>query len=365
MIRLIIKLLSLFIITLCLLCEIKPLHARSRPLVKCVIFVHGHGSRSDTAIDYTSAYGYWKGNGSLLDGGLHNFSALPFISMSDGIEVGIQHKGEPYHKFYVVGYDGTQAYFDAAHSVAAQIVNAIRGGRDSGGNDCSGMSRGQFVVVSHSMGATVMDFILGNSDPSDPYYDPKFEMVDQNILVVESLAGAHRGSYLALALCADTDSPLLNFISKVLSPLINNCNSGTRSLFPNDPIEVPRQIGTIRTPIFLSGGSGSLPTSPFLSGLRWRFFRSWFGLTRIGLDDGVLSFASQFATPGDALEHVNYKTASVHFSPAFVNMSYSPENHNNSRRAIGHGPPRKLSEGHICNSSSESQMDEINCRLNR
>jgi hypothetical protein len=68
---------------------------------------------------------------------------------------------------YVIGYNGTKAYWDpqAAGEVANEIVNATNGGNDGGGNHCARTyaEGGTFWVIGHSMGPTVIDFILGTA----------------------------------------------------------------------------------------------------------------------------------------------------------------------------------------------------------
>src|SRR5258707_14064474 len=77
----------------------------------CIIFVHGKQTNTNTFTDYNAARNYWKsGSRDAVQTVTKNFAS----------------------SYYVVGYNGTQAYFDAqaAGEVANEIVNATNGGAD-------------------------------------------------------------------------------------------------------------------------------------------------------------------------------------------------------------------------------------------
>jgi len=118
----------------------------------CLLFVHGKRDGA-TGPDYTGAVNDWQGGGD-------NF-----------IETATQGFTVPH---YVIAYHGDRPYWEpqAAGLVATEIVRAAAGLPDAGGNSCpSAASGGTFWVVAHSMGGNVMDFVLGNTNPSDPNYN--------------------------------------------------------------------------------------------------------------------------------------------------------------------------------------------------
>src|SRR5436190_919738 len=160
--------------------------ARIASAQPCLIFVHGKQTNTDTYTSWSAARSYWQnGSSDFVRTATNNFAASA----------------------YVIGYNGTKAYWDpqAAGEVANEIVNATNGGNDGGGNHCARTyaDGGTFWVVAHSMGATVMDFILGNTDPGDPDYDLNgpYDLVGQRLALAITVGGTHRGSQLADNVC--------------------------------------------------------------------------------------------------------------------------------------------------------------------
>src|SRR5437867_5072791 len=81
----------------------------------CLIFVHGKQTNTDTFTDWNAARNYRKnGSAAFVRTATKTFAT----------------------SYYVVGYNGTKAYWDAAAAgeVANEIVNATNGGADGGGN---------------------------------------------------------------------------------------------------------------------------------------------------------------------------------------------------------------------------------------
>src|SRR5262245_24997518 len=84
----------------------------------CLIFVHGKQTDTGTFTNWTNARNYWKsGSRDAIQSATKNFAT----------------------SYYVVGYNGTNAYWDAgaAGEVANEIFNATNGGNDGGGNHCA------------------------------------------------------------------------------------------------------------------------------------------------------------------------------------------------------------------------------------
>src|SRR5690348_7768784 len=79
----------------------------------CLIFVHGKQTNTNTFTNWQAARDYWKnGTRDFVKTATKNFAT----------------------SYYVVGYNGTNAYWDAgaAGEVANEIVNATNGGADGG-----------------------------------------------------------------------------------------------------------------------------------------------------------------------------------------------------------------------------------------
>src|SRR6187431_821480 len=134
----------------------------------CLIFVHGKQTNTNTYTSYSSARNYWvNGSADFIRTATKSFAT----------------------SYYVVGYNGTRPYWEpqSAGEVANEIVNATNGGADAGGNRCrtTYANGGTFWVIAHSMGGTVMDFILGNNDATDPNFNftGPFDQVAQRISI--------------------------------------------------------------------------------------------------------------------------------------------------------------------------------------
>lgn len=143
----------------------------------CLIFVHGKQTNTNTYTSYSSARNYWvNGSADFVRTATKNFTA----------------------SYYVVGYNGTRPYWEAqsAGEVANEIVNATNGGADAGGRRCARTyaQGGTFWVIAHSMGGTVMDYILGNNDASDPNFNANgpYDQVAARASMVITTGGAPR-----------------------------------------------------------------------------------------------------------------------------------------------------------------------------
>jgi hypothetical protein len=156
-----------------------PFNAPAPSSVSCVIFVHGSlasDAGKEATFDFVNEWvvgrDYWQS--------YYTTSELLFdkpasvSSNEDFIRVATDGFARP---FFVVRYNGAAPYWStqAAGLVARQMALAIDGLPDAGGNSCNtrdGNKATRFWVVSHSMGGTVMDYILGNSlADTEPGYD--------------------------------------------------------------------------------------------------------------------------------------------------------------------------------------------------
>ena len=251
------------LLILAILVGLVPTVAAAAP---CLIFVHGMQQTSETYTDWSKARNYWKNN----DG----------QGPRDFIEAATKSFQVPY---YVVGYDGTKAYWRpiAAGHVAEEIVNATSGGADDGGNRCTGAT--YYIVVAHSMGGAVMDFILGNSTVGDPNYNLNggpFDQVAANVSWVVTVSGAHRGSRGADAVCGEHSNPLCNW----LGPHIRECNLATQWLRSDESVQVKNFSNPPDRNIYLIGG--------------YKWYYTTEACMPWGENDGTVQYASIFACSG-------------------------------------------------------------------
>ena len=267
---------------------------------KCFIFVHGHRDSNQT---YNTARDYWKTEGGW------------FTDDSDMVNMVAKN-----NKHYVVHWNPTVYYWDGAVEVAGKINNALNGGSDGGGNNCAGES--SFVVVAHSMGGAVMDFIFGSSSSSDPYYNYKGDKVGTMVAV----QGAHRGAYAADLVCSS------GFTSFIIG-MFTSCDNGTASLQTADSWQVRTYANSPRTNTYLiSGYEAIFGSSALLS----------------GEDDGLLAYASTFACSGSATGY--YDTGKVcsgkQESYGFLDCDQAHENHSDGRNDEDRDNRLAISGGH-------------------
>src|SRR5262245_42209237 len=266
----------------------------------CFIFVHGKQTDTNTFTNWTAARNYWKdGTADFVKTATKNFAS----------------------SYYVIGYNGTNAYWDAgaAGEVANEIVNATNRGPDGGGNTCAVTyaNGGTFWVIAHSLRGRVLDFILGNSDPSDPNsnWHGAYGQVWRGVGLVMTLGGAHRGSQGADAVCGNNNL-CCNFIAR----FIQSCDTATYWLRSADDVQVRTFSNAPARNIYLTGG-----------------YEAIFGASVClsGEDDGIVQHASQYACNGSAT--TGYDNSNVcnnnakQESSGFFNMDSAHENHSDER----------------------------------
>ncbi|HWM95274.1 MAG TPA: hypothetical protein VN493_31255 [Thermoanaerobaculia bacterium] len=280
----------------------------------CLIFVHGKQTNTNTYTSYTAARNYWV-SGS-----------------SDFLRTATKNLATPY---YVVGYNGTRPYFEAqsAGEVANEIVNATNGGADGGGRRCARTyaQGGTFWVIAHSMGNTVMDYILGNNDASDPNfnYNGPYDQVAARISMVVSVGGAHRGSQGADAVCGNN-----NFFCNFIASFIQSCDDATYWLRSSDDVQVRTYANAPAKTVWLTGG-----------------YEAIFGASAClsGEDDGVVQYASIFACNGSAT--ASYDNSNVcnnsnkQEASGFRNLDACHENHDDERNAVDSDVRKAIPDG--------------------
>ena len=272
--------------------------ARAATAAPCLIFVHGKQTNTDTFTNWTAARNYWKnGSADFVKTATKNFAT----------------------SYYVVGYNGTNAYFDtgAAGEVANEIVNATNGGADGGGNRCATTfaNGGTFWVIGHSMAGPIMDFILGNNDASDPNFNGPYDQVAQRVSLVVTLGGAHRGLQGADAVCGNN-----NLFCNFIALFIQSCDTATYWLRSADDVQVRTYANAPARNVYLTGGYAAI-----------------FGasLCLSGEDDGIVQHASQYACNGSATASYNNSNvcnnSNKQESSGFLNLDTAHENHGEER----------------------------------
>ena len=295
----------------------------------CIIFVHGSREADSDKPSGFDGTGDWQAGRNtwnsymLWIGG----SDIPMTDPSaDFINASTRGKKG---SSYVVRYNGAASYWanSASDRVAAEILRATDGDLDGGGNKCerSSASGGQFWVVAHSGGAQVMDYILGNAVSSAPYFKSSFQMAATRLSGVFSVGGAHRGTYLADLAC----KPIIEFFGF-------NCTDARRWMQTAEAFQVNNFSSSPLKTVWLIGGSkGAFTTSGLLN----------------GEDDGVLSFASQYACSGNPFSYFANSNVcgnnSKMQSRNFRNLDTSYEDHDDERnnRGSGNRERRAITDG--------------------
>ena len=280
----------------------------------CFIFVHGKQTNTSTFTSWSAARNYWiNGSRDAVRTVTKNFAS----------------------SWYVVGYNGTDTYWGAgaAGEVAAEILNATNGGADGGGNRCAQTyaQGGTFWVIGHSMAGPIMDYILGNNDPSDPNYNfnGPYDQVAQRVSLVVTFAGAHRGSQGADAVCGGS-----NFLCNFLAFFIQSCDTATYWLRSADDVQVRTYANAPAKSIYLTGG-----------------YEAIFGPSAClnGEDDGIVQHASQYACNGSATASYNNSNvcgnSAKQESSGFLNLDSGHENHDDERNDVDRDTRKSIPTG--------------------
>ncbi len=280
----------------------------------CLIFVHGKQTNTGTYTDWNNARNYWvNGSADFVRTATKNYQA----------------------SYYVVGYNGTKPYWEtlSAGEVANEIVNATNGGADGGGNRCakSYAQGGSFWVIAHSMGGTIMDYIFGNNDPSDPNYNYSgpYDTVTSRVSLAITLGGAHRGSEGADAVCSGS-----SWWCNWAASWIQDCDNATWWLRSSDDVQVRTYSNAPAKNIYLTGG-----------------YEAIFGASACltGEDDGVVQYGSIYACDGSASAH--YDNSDVcgngykQESSGFFNLDAAHENHSDERDDSDSDVRRQIPDG--------------------
>lgn len=268
----------------------------------CFIFVHGH---QDHNLTPQEARDYWKKD---------NWWPAEDRDMVATISAGSN------NSFKIVNWNSLVPYYQAAIEVAGKINTHLDD--SSCGNDYP-------VVVSHSNGGVVMDFILGNANSSEPNYNyggAQFDQVANRIYRHYSVQAPHRGTEAADATCGNS-----SWFCDGVAGFIAECDQGTEWLQSADSYQVSLYSGSPAVTTFLFGGYEAMASSSCLS----------------GEDDGVVSYAGAFACSGSST--AAYETDNVcqthQESAGFVNGVQTHENHDDGRNDNDRDTVRAIAGG--------------------
>jgi hypothetical protein len=167
------------------------------------------------------------------------------------------------------------------------------------------------------MGGTVMDYILGNNDASDPNFNfnGPYDQVAARLGIAIAVGGAHRGSQGADAVCGGS-----NFLCNFLAAFIQSCDTATWWLRSADDVQVRLFSSAPARNVYLTGG-----------------YEAIFGPSAClaGEDDGIVQYASIFACNGSATAGYNNSNvcnnSSKQETSGFFNLDGSHENHDDER----------------------------------
>ncbi len=300
--------------TLLAACLLVLLTAGTAAAAPCLIFAHGKQTNTNTFTSWQAARDYWKsGSRDAIGVASKNFAT----------------------SYYVIGYNGTDTYWGtgAAGEVANEIVNATNGGADGGGNRCAltYAQGGTFWFIGHSMAGTVIDFILGNNDASDPNFNfnGPYDTVASRLSLAITFGGAHRGSQGADAVCGDS-SGACNWAAQ----WIQDCDTATYWLRSADDVQVRTFSNAPARNVYLTGG-----------------YEAIFGASAClsGEDDGIVQHASQYACNGGA--GTGYNNSNVcnnsnkQESSGFRNLDVGHENHDDERNDADRDTRRAIPTG--------------------
>jgi hypothetical protein len=236
---------------------------------KCFIFVHGH-TDVNGVYPTSSARNYW-----FYDGWFSDTDMINTINADKSSVAGT-------NKYVVMNYNTHKYYWDAAIEVAGKINTVLAGGSDSAGRNCVGQST--YILVNHSMGGAVTDFIVGNANSTDPYYNyggANFANIGNKISRVLSVQGAHGGTEAANALCGSSGWACGALATVVGFFIGSGCDLGTNSLQTMNRVSLYANSPKSLTYVF-AGYEAIIGSSACLS----------------GEDDGVIQYGSALACSG-------------------------------------------------------------------
>jgi hypothetical protein len=167
------------------------------------------------------------------------------------------------------------------------------------------------------MAGTIIDYILGNNDASDPNFNfnGPYDQVAQRLSLAITLGGAHRGSQGADFVCGQG-----NIFCSFLAQFIQSCDNATFWLRSSDDVQVRTFSNAPARNVYLTSG-----------------YEAIFGPSAClsGEDDGIVQHASAYACNGSATAGYNNSNVcnnlSKQESSGFLNLDSAHENHSDER----------------------------------
>jgi hypothetical protein len=182
--------------------------ARSAQASCYVAFIHGYqtSNLSPGVASDSARRAYWQNS--------YNTSYSDFVNYAS-IAAGCS--------TLVVGYDGTQAFWDngAAGAATDQIVNFVT---------ANAIPDGQLIIVGHSMGGLLTRWILNNGVQGSAYYNYQghnYARVVQATRYAITVATPHLGAKPADTIWGTTDTLCGNFVGDIAG-LLGQRNAATQ-----------------------------------------------------------------------------------------------------------------------------------------
>jgi hypothetical protein len=233
----------------------------------CYILVHGHRDSNQT---WSQASAYWAKDDSWP------FDDTDFRAQLVGRSALDTSQGTN-DNWTVVNWNPLVAHWTAAVEVAGKLNTILNGGNDGGGRNCG--SQTSKVIVAHSMGGVVLDFIMGNAKSGDPNYNyqgANFANVYAKASRVITVQSPHNGTDSANAVCGGS-----SWGCNTLAYFVASCDTGTASLQTIASWQVATYANYPAVGTYMIGGYQAMLSSSCLN----------------GEDDGVVAHSNAYACP--------------------------------------------------------------------
>lgn len=299
----------------------------------CYVLIHGQGPKKTNYADQIgAAKSYWSKNrqGSFYADLTDRTSQAGALDPSaPGFVDTLTANGD---RVYFVGYNSHDDIRQSALTAASQIASAISSVDHLpdvtyesviGGDGCRGAEK--IVLVGHSMGGMVIDYILGNADANRRNYANIFKQVTNSVDQAITVQTPHRGSEVANAKCDWTFDPIVYIFS-------GECDDGSWDLQTSE--EMKTKIGPLARPTWAIGSHQGMCTEK--AGFEF--------CSNDSLDeqnDGAVEYTSAFACTGENPnddEDEGFGQTSTHVCSnsqkvisGLFNFDASDENHDSGR----------------------------------
>jgi len=209
---------------------------------------------------YSKIRNYWRRNSRSAKPDANDRANIGILDRSKDMVAMVTNNG--HHPYYLARWHSHASVRNGSNEVADQLVDAIRGEPDGGGNACDPAEVTNYVVIAHSYGGLIMANIVNRSGWVE------HRIVSDAVSHVITVQSPHNGSHLADAACSNSDDLWANFTSGAvdLIGLANFCDAGTAALQTS---RAGRQLRALRTTTWLIGGHAGLDLPPGALALGW------------------------------------------------------------------------------------------------